>query len=172
MLGPAGSAFRELIEKGQAIDLQQYSRLGEHQVWALIDGWRDHKDKTLADLSARLMGRQLPKTMALPMESYEHYKKFDDLLSKAKDIAVAKVDYIDKDNVDFYVCSDDPHRTSYKTYDWKPDSANDSIWIMEDGAKAEPLEDHGRSKIVQGLKETKYFPRLTLPKEVRELLRN
>jgi hypothetical protein len=172
VLGPAGSAFRDLIEKGQAIELHQYARLGEHQVWTLIEGWRDHKDKTLAHLSARLMGRQLPKTMSLPMESYEDYKKFDELLDKAKDLAVKKVDYIDMDNVDFYVCADDPHRTSYKTYDWKPDSANDSIWIMEEGGKAEPLEDHGRSKIVQGLKETKYFPRLTMPKEVRELLRN
>lgn len=172
VLGRTGSPFRDLIEKGQAIELTKYSRLGEHQVWALIDGWRDHKDKTLSDLAGRLMERQLPKTMSIPMESYDDYKKFDELLEKAKELAIAEVAYIDKDNVNFYVCPDDPHRTSYKTYDWKPDSANDSIWIMEDGGKAEPLEDHGRSKIVQGLKETKYFPRLTMPKEVRELLRN
>lgn len=170
VLGQPGSPFRELVEKGQSIDLGLYARLGEHQIWTLVDGWRDHKDATLADLASRLAGRKLPKTISPPMESYQDFKRFDDQLARAKELAVAHIPFITEENVDYYVCPDYPQRTSYKTYDWKPDSANDSIWIIEDTGKAEPLEDHGRSRIVQGLKETKYFPRLVMPKEVRELL--
>jgi hypothetical protein len=172
VLGPPGTAFRDLVENGHAVSLTQYARLGEHQLWALIDGWRDHKDKTLAHLAGCLMARQLPKTVPMPGESFDDLKKFYELRDRAKELAVKHIDYIDKDNVDFYVYDDEPSRTSYKTYDWKADSANESIWIIEEGGKAHPLEDFGRSKIVQGIKDARYFPRLMMPKEVRELLGN
>lgn len=172
VLGASGAPFRELIKAGKSVDLGLYSRLGEHHIWALIDNWRDHKDKTLKDLSTRLLGRNLPKTVSPDGDSLADLRRFVDLINRAKDLAVKHVDYIDKDNVDLYICADEPQRTSYKTYDWKPDSWNDSIWIMEEGQKAEPLEDYERSKIVQGLKKTQYFPRLMLPSEVKELLRN
>lgn len=171
ILGPAGSGFRELTEKGERIALRQYARLGEHQVWALIDGWRDHEDPTLADLSTRLIGRRLLKTISPPAESYEDFQKIKALHEEARAVAVSNVDYIDEDNVDLYVCEDGPNRTSYKTYDWKPESANESIWIMGETGEPEPLEECSQSKIVQGLKQTKYFPRLIMPYEVRELLR-
>lgn len=172
VLGPLGSPFRDLVEKGQSIDLYQYARLGEHQVWTLIDAWRDHKDKTLKDLASRLLRRQLMKTMSPSGQSPEDIMKFSELVGRAKEVAVKQIDYINSDNVDYYICTDEPSRTSYKKYDWKPDSWNDSIWIIEDGGSAEPLEDYERSKIVQGLKATNYFPRLMIPQEVRELLRN
>lgn len=171
VLGPTHNVFRSLVQDGQDIELDEYARLGEHQIWALIDAWKDHKDPTLSDLAKRLFGRQLPKSIEPEMNSYQDFKKFDDLLDNARELAVAKISYINWDNVDYYVCQDDPSRTSYKTYDWRPDSANDSIWINEKGL-VRPLEDHGRSNIVQALKDKWYFPRLMVPKEIRPHLSN
>jgi HD superfamily phosphohydrolase len=170
VLGGKDHPLNLLVKNGQKIDLPIYARLGEYHLWALIESWQFHKDTTLQDLSQRLMRRQLFKTFAPKMDCYDDYKNFSEILQKAKDIAIENVPLIDVSNVDHYVCDDAAERTSYKTYDWKADSANESIWIVGANGKAEPIEDHARSTIIQGLKKTRYFPRIMMPAEVRDAL--
>ncbi len=43
--------LKELMEKGDGCDLGTYLRLGEFQIWTLIERWRTHEDRVLSDLS-------------------------------------------------------------------------------------------------------------------------
>ncbi len=160
--------LQELMEKGDGCDLQTYLRLGEFQIWTLIERWRAHEDKVLSDLSARLMARQLFKTMEVPSG---HINDAFDLLERAKSLARAKIPHCDETVEGLYVCIDDPIRTSYKQYDWRGEAKDDQIWIVGiPGEKPCPIESYPKSKLIDGLKDTTYLPRLVFPIEIRDEL--
>jgi len=63
---------------------------------------------------------------------------------------------------------DEPSRTSYKGYDWRPDTPDESIWLIGGRKDPCPLEDEEENIIVNAFKKTKYFQRLILPEDVRK----
>ena len=159
--------FSALIERGQEVELSQYVRLGEHHVWALMDYWIDSEDSVLKDLAQRLMRRRLFKTKWFnPLD----VAGTDELRDKARALAIERLDHVDESNVTYYVGIDQPERTSYKRYDWRAESSEESIWMIGEGREPCPIEDDDSSRIVAGLKETRYFPRLIVPEEIRDEL--
>lgn len=70
----------------------------------------------------------------------------------------------------YYVVVDTPDRTSYKIYDWRSESPDESIWLTGDDRDPKPVEEDPQSTIVAGLKATRYFQRLVFPEEIREAL--
>lgn len=167
---PSDHPLKLLTEQGSKIDLAIYTTLGEHHVWALVDGWRAHKDKVLADLSDRLKNRKLFKALDTQLVSLDDFKQHSNLMDRARALVVKQLPHVDKDTAKYYVCEDAPERLSYKKYDWTPESPDDSIWIIRSDGKGIPIEDDERSPVLNGLRTRKYFPRLMIPAEIRELL--
>jgi HD superfamily phosphohydrolase len=157
----------ELIEKGTGIDLADYLRLGEYHVWGLIDHWQRHPDAVLSDLARRLTERRFPKTVEVPDEKYRELQRLE---RRAADLTRETLSFVDEKSVRFYVLVDEPERTSYKQYDWRTEEPDESIWIVGMPTPPTPVEKYASSKIVQGLKDTRYFPRLIVIDEVRKKL--
>ncbi len=167
-LHPLASLFKE----GQKVNLRQYARLGEHQVWALVEAWQFHNDKTLSDLSRRIMARQIFKTWDLDLnrlESWEDYETMNKALEVARKLVKSDLG-VTEDEVNYYVHRDEPSRTSYIRYDWKPEAADRSIWIIDETGAAQPIEAADHSEIVLALKKKRYFPRIAFPAEIRQKL--
>jgi HD superfamily phosphohydrolase len=166
LAAPGKSPVIELIENGTKVDLPAYLRLGEYHVWYLIDHWQQHRDPVLSDLARRLAERRLPKTVEVPDEKYRELKRLEE---RAADLTIETLRFVDETSVRFYVLVDEPERTSYKQYDWRTEQEDESIWIVG-LPNPIPVEKYASSKIVQGLKDTRYFPRLIVIDEVRKKL--
>jgi hypothetical protein len=158
------SSMTNLLEKGSTVDLDQHLRLGEFHVWFLVDRWCDHGDPVLADLSRTLTHRVLPKTIEL---NVERRRKLEDLETRARSLAIDALDHVDDTTAHYYVYVDRPERTSYKQYNWDPEKPDESIWIVDDDATV-PVDEYAKSKIIAGLKDTRYFPRLVVPSQIRD----
>ncbi|HEU0037129.1 MAG TPA: HD domain-containing protein [Kofleriaceae bacterium] len=163
---PDGHPLRSLFEAGHKCDLSQYLRLGEYQVWSLIEGWQTSEDKCLADLSVRLMQRRLFKTMELDVSKISQFPK---IMKIAEELACKAIPSCDEKTKHLYVRIDEPTRISYRTYDWRTENPDESIWICG-GTKNMPIEAHPGSKIIDGLRDTNYFPRLVFASEIRDEL--
>jgi len=156
-----------LIEKGEGISLPDYSRLTEVDAWMCVHAWQRHADPILKELACRIVQRRLFKAIDLKDMGFTELKAFEE---KAKAATKELYPTFPPDAADYFVSYDGPERTSYKIYDWRPESADDSIWLVEDNGAEHPLEgDHG-STIVQAFKNKRYFPRLIVPEEVRTRL--
>ena len=171
---PTGSSgrlhpLRALVEHGQAIALEDYSRLGEYQIFTLIEDWQWSRDPILSDLSRRLLTRRLFKSIDVDPRKYNILQR---LQKRAEELVLANISYIDKNTVGYYVSVDEPERLSYKRYDWRNERADESIWIVDgpDQTKgAMPIEKEPTS-IIAALQTKKYFHRLIVPPEVRDQL--
>jgi hypothetical protein len=161
------SPIKALFEHGSNIGIAEYGRLGEFHVWALIEEWRTHGDRVLADLSARLLERRLPKTVEFdPL----NWAAAQSLVGRAQDLARKKLGFLDAKTVEYYVRVDEPTRTSYKTYNWRAEAPDESIWMV--GANQEPRAvENERGGIVPALKDKRYFHRLVFPAEIRSELK-
>ncbi|WP_437309612.1 HD domain-containing protein [Sorangium sp. So ce388] len=159
--------LRALAEKGQRIELHLYTRLSEFHVWTLIESWTRHPDKVLSDLADRLLSRRLFKTIDVDAAQRKILDKLEDY---AKLLTKDALSHVDDSTVDYYVSVDEPDRTSYKRYDWRSESPDESIWLIGDGRDPKPIEDNPQSKIVWALKDTKYFHRLVVPAEIKSTL--
>lgn len=175
--GPSGRPhpLRALFEHGQAVPLAEYQRLTEHQIFALIEDWQAYADPVLSDLSRRLMGRALFKTIDVDPRRYNVLKR---LQRRAEELVQKRLSHVDRKTVSYYVAVDEPERLSYKRYDWRNQSPDDSIWIVDDGegssatagrAAPVPIEKEP-SSIIAALASVKYFHRLVVPAEVRDEL--
>jgi len=78
--------------------------------------------------------------------------------------------HVTTETVRWYVYEDKPERTSYMQYNWDPEKPDESIWVV-DGADAVPVDEYAGSRVIDGLKHTRYFPRLIVPPQVRDQLR-
>ncbi|NKL23488.1 HD domain-containing protein [Rhizobium leguminosarum] len=154
----------ELFEKGADVGVAAYGRLSDATIWALIEYWRYSEDLVLSDLSKRLMRRDLLKAYDLGEMSYV---KWTDQKDKALELT-AKI--VGHEIAPYYVALDEPSRTSYKGYDFNPDSPDESIWLTGAGKRDRPLEDDPDSVIVKALRGKTYFPRLIVLSDVREKL--
>lgn len=168
---PAGGRgvhpLQALADRGQKVELSEYSRLSEYHVWSLIESWQHHGDASLADLASRLLRRKLFKTIDVDPDQHNRLTALEVF---AKQVTKRELPHVGDDSVDLYVSVDEPDRTSYKRYDWRSEDPDESIWLVGDRPKPAPIEEDRASKIVQGLKETKYFHRLVVPEEVRRVL--
>lgn len=158
--------LHKLADSGQKVEVNQYVRLSEFHVWALIETWRWHADKVLSDLANRLLARHLFKTLDVDPT---HRKLLDKVENHAKTLTSRKLAHVDDKTVAYYVSVDEPNRTSYKRYDWRSELPDESIWLVGDGTQ-QTIEENSQSKIVSALKETKYFHRLVFPAEIRSSL--
>jgi hypothetical protein len=155
----------DLLKNGEKVSLVTYQRLTDFAFWSLIDGWRYHRDNVLSDLSKRIMTRDLLKTIQIDMSNFS---KTQEIVQMAKKATAEKYGV---DFVEYYVMVDEPSRTSYKGYDWRPESPDESIWLIGGGREAAPLEDEQDNAIVSAFKARKRFHRLILPGDIREQLR-
>ncbi|NWG26338.1 MAG: HD domain-containing protein [Pseudorhodoplanes sp.] len=159
----------ELFEHGDKIDLATYSQLSEFHCWTLIESWQRHADKVLAELARRILERRLFKAIEVDPQNFT---KTQTLLNKAKELTLELYPEAEgwHSSQEHFVRYDDPTRTSYKVYDWRPESTADSIWLVAEDGSATPLENDEKSPIVQAFKGKRYFDRIIVPPEVRRKL--
>jgi hypothetical protein len=100
-----------------------------------------------------------------------HFGALKKIVERAKESAMRLIEHVDETNVDLYVIVDEPERTSYRTYSWNPESTLDSIWLVGPRIQPHPIEMDEGSRIIEGLKRTRFFPRLIVPREVRDAFR-
>ncbi len=153
-----------LLADGERVDLSTYLRLTDFSLWSRVEDWQFHPDKILSDLSKRVMKRNLLKTIPFDISKY---KDSQSLIDRAK-ARIAEL--YGTEALDYYLMVDEPSRTSYKSYNWRPDTPVDSIWLIGGGGKPIPLEDEDENEVVRAFKVKKYFRRLILPGEVRDVL--
>ena len=156
--------FRALAVAGERVPIDAYVRLGEYHLWALVEDWQHAKDPVLADLSRRLMRRALFKTIDVDPMDHEQLVRLE---GRARDLVKAELGFVTDATVDHYVCIDTPSRSSYVPYDFRSDAPDESIWIVGIADPC-PVEDFTESRIVAALKDTKFFPRMIFPPEIRE----
>lgn len=156
----------ELFSKGEAMSLDSYLRLTDFSFWNLIDSWRSHKDDILRDLSERLFRRELLKTIEVDPSDFKHTNA---VFEKAKELTKAALPAV-AEAEDYYVIYDDAKRTSYKTYNWKPDAPNESIWLTGGGREDRPIEADDESGLIAALRNVRRFDRIVVLDEVREKL--
>ena len=154
---------RSLIDEGEAIEMSQYARLGEYQMWALIEDWQQSKEPILSDLATRLMTRQIFRAVDLDQFDYEGIRQ---LSENTAELVVQQLSYVTMaDAMKYYVVVDQSTRTGYKRYDWRSPNPDESIWMVGRGENPIPIEEDRNSKIVSALKETRHFDRLVFPHE-------
>lgn len=156
----------ELLTQGEKIVLQSYLRLTDFVLWSLIEQWQFHLDPVLSDLSKRVITRRLLKTMPLDTSKFLESQA---LVEKARRLTG---EIYGAENIDYYVMTDEPSRTSYKGYDWRPDTPDELIWLIGGDREPCPLEDEEENAIVRAFKVRKHFQRLVLPGEIRDRLKN
>lgn len=145
-----------LFRKGMQVELQQYLRLGEEHIWAMIDRWREHPDRTLSDLCDRLIKRRLPKTVAR-----DRTNQIIALKEEAEALVCSEMN-VDVDQVKYYVTVDEPSRRTYK--------GDDTIWMIGRNRDAERLQYEQGSQIIEAIKNPRDYPRLVFPNELKDKL--
>ncbi len=165
--GGSPHPLRVFFETGEACPLDQYARLGEYHVWALVEDWRHHPDPLLSDLSARLMDRRLFKARELGARAHTDIQR---LVRRAEKAAMEVLPFLDEETVSYYVTINEPSRTSYRRYDWRSEDPDESIWIVRKSGEPLLLEEFPGSEVVAGLRRTRSYPRLIYPPEIRERL--
>lgn len=155
----------DLVENGENCDLQSYLRLGEYHLWVLIEQWCQHSDPVLADLSQRLMARCLFKTIELDTSDFNGS---NDIIALARDLTIRHIPHVNSDTVQYYVTVDEAKRTSYKRYDWRAAVPDESVWVIDE--KPVEIENYSRSRLITGLKDTRFFAHLCFPEEIRREL--
>ena len=163
---PTGHPLAELIDHGREVPLAAYGRLGEYQIWTLIEEWQRHPDETLSDLASRLLRRHLPKCIELPELSLAENMKAVEI---ARRLTCEMLPHVDNQTVDLYVMIDEAKRASYKRYDWRRDDADESIFLVDSSGKATAIENERRT-IINFLKSEIYKNRLVVPAEIRPRL--
>ncbi len=165
-IGNQEHPMSQLFNQGKNISIEVYLRLTDTTIWSLIDHWRFHDDPILKDLSDRIVNRRLLKSIELNVadlkESYE-------LIDRAKEETQKSMPNI-RDASDYYFAVDDPTRTSYTQYDWKPETPNNSIWLTGGGKEDCPIEVGDESGIVKALRSPRHFERLFVTEVVKEIL--
>lgn len=159
---------RALIDGGEAIEVGQYLRLGEYQVWSLIEGWQWHNDRTLSDLATRLMQRRIFRAVDLDQLNYAGITK---LSENTKVLIKQRLPHVTDELLKYYVVVDEATRAGYKRYDWRSPNPDESIWMIGGSDSLIPIEDDPNSKIVTALKQTRHFDRLVFPHEVLDEVR-
>lgn len=145
-----------LFSQGNEVELDDYLRLGEEHIWAMIDRWRDHSDPILQDLSNRLSKRNLPKTIAVFSNDINEATA---LKGKAIDLT-CKTLKISSQDAKYYVTIDQPRRLTYKD--------KDAIWLTGRDIPPKQLQNEQNSRIIEVIKQQQDFPRVIFPSELKD----
>lgn len=164
--GGQENPIKALVDHGDNVPLDAYARLGEYHIWVMIEGWQTSRDQILSDLCRRMLARRLPKTVDI--DHTRNPLAIVDFENDIRDIVREELSLASNDDAAFYCALDNPDRLSYKQYTWRPESAEDSIWVRRKSGEQCPLEDYDQSKLVGALKERRFFRRAVVPNEARK----
>lgn len=147
-----------LIEKGESIDLNDYLRLTDSTVWALLDLWRDHPDPILQDLCSRLWTRNLFK--AIPIKDDDHGNNLYEraLEETQKNSPIVK----NREEAGLYVALDVSRRNTY--------DQEDAIWLFGENTPTLTLQQDNSSRIIQVVREQHLIQYLMVPAEIEQKL--
>jgi HD superfamily phosphohydrolase len=158
----------QLKERGSQIDLDIYSRLGEHQFWSAFNEWVDAEDRILSDLAGRICSRTPFKAIDIDTHGDPN------IVLRTFDCAVpmlAKGLHVSEDEVKtYYIGVDDPSRQGYKEHRFLPGerSVDEAIWIrMRDGA-CEPVERLHENYVLAAMRHKMHFNRIVYPPEFHD----
>ncbi|MFN3226490.1 MAG: HD domain-containing protein [Hyphomicrobiales bacterium] len=155
-----------LLENGDQISLEDYLRLTDATVWMLMDEWVEHGDFALSMLAQRILNRDLLKS--IPIQSGKVKAAME--LSKRAEEATKEL-FKECENAErYFYAFDEPSRTSYKSYDWKADAPDNSIWLTDGAGNDQPIEDYDESGIITALKDARQFDRIFVDGRVRAQL--
>ncbi len=155
-----------LVDQGSNVALDVYSRLTDVSLWQLMATWENHKDPVIAMLARRISRRELLKSIEV---DETNYVKVNKLHNQA--IELTKSMYKNIEGAENHlVAFDSPTRTSYKRYNWKPESDSESIWLLDGNGGPLPLEDFEGSPIIQSFRKGVWPTRLFVMPDVREAL--
>lgn len=159
--------FKSLIDEGNNVAIKQYNRLGDFQIWTLIEEWQQNEDRILSDLAQRLMKRQRFRAVDITSTDINNLiQTVDSIKSQVR----TALPFLNDQTINYYVVIDEPQRTGYKRYDWLKEITDDSIWMTGGDEPPCPIEDEPNSGIVAGLKRTRYFPRIIFPHEIHSVV--
>lgn len=159
-----------LLKHGEKIELQDYRKLTEYQIWNLISDWTSSEDRILADLSKRLLGRQSFKG-----SDFDYHSQNDpsDILDQIRAEIAAQLQVSEDEVKRYYFREDNPDRTGYTAYNWlSPKGGDQSIWLGTPGEDPIPIELETQNEIFKGLREKRIFSRLLYPSEVHKKVRD
>jgi hypothetical protein len=160
VLSGSNNQLWAVFEKGDQAPLSLYDNLDEHLVWTLILRWRGVSDRTLSDLTQRLLTRNFFKAITLDKLPTTKRMKAHSL---AQELVKRKIPDVDPK---YYLDIDEPERVSYKRFTLG-EGPSASIKLLDDDNKVRPVEELPRS-IARIIAEKMYFPRLIVPEEVRD----
>jgi uncharacterized protein len=146
-----------LIEQGNAINLNDYLRLTDSIVWALLDLWREHPDPILKDLCGRLWTRSLFKAIAIKDSAHG-----TELYDRAIELIQENITTVNnRKEAKFYITLDVSRRKTY--------SQEDAIWLFCQTDPPRTLQED-KSRIIQVVREHHQIEFLMVPEEIVQLL--
>lgn len=158
---PAKPLLLEFLA-GKATEVEEYLRLDDMDVWALLKAWSRADDDVLRRLSEGLLSRKLYKTMELDKSDPVVVAR---TIDRANEIAV-ELGF----DPSYAVLVDRASDTPYKPYDPAHPQISNHIPVVERDGRVVPIEKG--SDIVHLLGRDRYnMVRLCVPGEIRERLR-
>ena len=152
---PLLPAFRAAA-LGESLSLDEYLRLDDAELLTCVGAWERGDDPTLAELSKRLRGRQLPKTVPLPDNRRDLW---NEAFARAKEIVAAGGHRADL-TVWLDIAEDIP-------YSEPTDGSTDGMWVT---FRHQPLQRLGDASFLLGELRNKRIerPHLIFPGEFRD----
>ena len=129
-----------LISSRGRVDVKTYLRLDDELMLACFSLWSsdEKEEEILRDLCARLMRRDLFKTVAVDLDKIKDHIKYADSLNKLKE-EIKNQGFNDR----YYFAYDSAEDFPYKDMMWfvAKDKRPEDIWLAEDGEAKKPLSD-------------------------------
>ncbi len=151
---PLLPAFRAAA-LGESISVEEYLRMDDAELLTCLSAWEQGRDPTLADLSKRLRGRQLPKTVPLPEHRPDLWNR---ALERAREVVSSRGHRTDL-SVWLDLAEDVPYREP-------TDGSAEGLWVT---LRHQPLQRLGDASFLLGQLRNKRIerPRLIFPAEYR-----
>ena len=151
---PLLPAFRAAA-LGERISVEEYLRMDDAELLTCLSAWEHGKDSTLADLSKRLRGRQLPKTVPLPEHQPDLWNR---ALDRTREVVAAG-----GGRTDLSVWLDRAEDVPYRE---PTNGSAEGLWVT---LRHQPLQRLGDASFLLGQLRNKRIerPRLIFPAEYR-----
>ena len=151
---------------GAEVELHDYLELDDARLLSAFSVWRAEGEPGLADLSARVLERRLPKTLPLPEPDPEHTEEellpvWQEAFARARDVASHRGRLPGEE--DTLVQLDTPADVPYP----EPEAGTQGLWVA---IRHRPLQRLGdTSFLLRELRNKRIVrPRLVFPASIRE----